>query len=119
MSLCLVRTRDVPVYVKLVLVKRTEKDTYKRKVEWQLRDLKVLDGLAADSAEMRFELEERHTWLAASLEEKDAFLKVVQTMCERYNVGRKTKFLNMRPAEVLIGEAASARGQVKICFKTR
>ena len=28
-------------------------DTYKRKVEWQLRDLKVLDGLAADSAEMR------------------------------------------------------------------
>ena len=77
LSLCLVRTRDVPVYVKLVLVKRTEKDTYKRKVEWQLRDLKVLDGLAADSAEMRFELEERHTWLAASLEEKEAFLKVV------------------------------------------
>ena len=60
----------------------------------------------------RFELEERHTWLAASLEEKDAFLKVVQTMCERYNVGRKTKFLNLRPAEVLLGEAASARGQV-------
>ena len=25
LSLCLVRTRDVPVYVKLVLVKRTEK----------------------------------------------------------------------------------------------
>jgi len=111
LSLCLVRTRDVPVYVKLVLVKRTEKDTYKRKVEWQLRDLKVLDGLGADSAEMRFELEERHTWLAASLEEKDAFLKVVQTMCERYNVGRKTKFLNMRPSEVPVGEAASARGQ--------
>ena len=59
----------------------------------------------------RFELEERHTWLAASLEEKDAFLKVVQTMCERYNVGRKTKFLNIRPSEVPVGEAASARGQ--------
>ena len=65
----------------------------------------------------RFELEERHTWLAASLEEKDAFLKVVQTMCERYNVGRKTKFLNLKPAEVLVGEAASARGQVNIRFK--
>ena len=62
----------------------------------------------------RFELEERHTWLAASLEEKDAFLKVVQTMCERYNVGRKTKFLNLKPAEVILGEAASARGQVTI-----
>ena len=49
--------------------------------------------------------------MAASLEEKDAFLKVVQTMCERYNVGRKTKFLNMRPSEVPAGEAASARGQ--------
>jgi hypothetical protein len=32
----------VQVYVKLVLVKRTEKDAYKRKTEWQLRDLKVL-----------------------------------------------------------------------------
>ena len=38
-------------------------------------------------------------------------------MCERYNVGRKTKFLNLRPAEVLVGEAASARGQVNIRFK--
>ena len=35
-------------------------------------------------------------------------------MCERYNVGRKTKFLNLKPAEVILGEAASARGQVTI-----
>jgi len=114
LSLCVVRTRDVPVYVKLVLVKRTEKDLYKRKAEWQLRDLRVVDGLAADSAELRLELEERMTWLAASLEEKEAFLKVVQQMCERYNVGRKTKFVNMRAHQAEVGEVGSARGQGEV-----
>ena len=32
-------------------------------------------------------------------------------MCERYNVGRRTKFLNLRLQEVTSGESSSARGQ--------
>ncbi len=49
---------------------------YKKKQEWELRELRLLDGLAPDSPDMRLDLEERYTWTCASLQEKEAFLKV-------------------------------------------
>lgn len=104
--LCLARTNDVPVYVKIYLLKKTEKETFKKKQEWQLRDLKVLDGVALESQEIRMDLDERYTWIVSSVDEKDSFLKIVQNLCDRYNIGRKTKYLNINTA----GEA-SARGQ--------
>lgn len=59
--LCLARTNDVPVYVKIYLVKKTDRDkeSYKKKNEWQLRDLKILDGVSAESSEFRMDLDER------------------------------------------------------------
>jgi hypothetical protein len=54
-----------------------ERDLYKKKQEWQLRDLRILDGLAADSLDLRLDLmDERFTWTCATLQEKEAFLKV-------------------------------------------
>ena len=49
---------------------------YKKKQEWELRELRLLDGLAPDSPDMRLDLVERYTWTCASLQEKEAFLKV-------------------------------------------
>ena len=57
--LCIAKTNDVPVYVKIYLVKLTDKDSYKKKNEWQLRDLKILDGISAESSEFRMDLDER------------------------------------------------------------
>ena len=59
--LCLASTNDVPVYVKIYLVKKTDRDkeAYKKKNEWQLRDLKILDGVSAESSEFRMDLDER------------------------------------------------------------
>ena len=85
--LCLARTNDVPVYVKIYLLKKTEKETFKKKQEWQLRDLKVLDGVALESQEIRMDLDERYTWIVSSVDEKDSFLKIVQNLCDRYNIG--------------------------------
>jgi Exocyst complex component SEC3 N-terminal PIP2 binding PH len=60
------------------LIGLQERDLYKKKQEWQLRDLRILDGLAADSLDLRLDLglDERFTWTCASLQEKEAFLKV-------------------------------------------
>ena len=58
--LCLARTNDVPVYVKIYLLKKTDKDTFKKKQEWQLRDLKILDGVSNDSPEIKMDLDERY-----------------------------------------------------------
>ena len=42
----------------------------------------------------------------ANVETKEEFLKNVQSLCERYNIGRRTKFLNMN-----YGVDSSVRGQ--------
>jgi len=104
--LCLVRTNDVPVYVKIYLLKKTDKDTFKKKNEWQLRELKILDGVAADSSEIRMDLDERYSWIVSNYDAKLEFLKTVQNLCDRYNKGRKTKFINMN-----VGNESSVRGQ--------
>merc|ERR1712013_894093 len=52
------------------------------------------------------DLDERYSWIVASVQEEESFVKIVQNLCERYNIGRKTKFLNLS----CVGEG-SARGQ--------
>ena len=93
--LCLARTNDVPVFVKIYLLKKSDKDAYKKKSEWQLRDLRVVDAVSPESAELVMDLDERFTWLLSDVQTKNEFIKTVQTQCERFNVGRKTKFLNI------------------------
>ena len=54
-----------------------EREVLKKKQEWQLRDLRLLDGLAPESPDMRLDLEEeRYTWTCTTLQEKESFLKV-------------------------------------------
>ena len=48
----------------------------------------------------------RYSWTVANVETKEEFLKTVQTLCERYNIGRRTKYLNMN-----YGTDSSVRGQ--------
>ena len=94
------------MYVKIYLLKKTDKDAFKKKNEWQLRDLKILDGVSADSSEFRMDLDERYSWIVNNVEAKEKFLKDVQSLCERYNIGRKTKYLNLS-----VGPDTSVRGQ--------
>ena len=82
--LCLVRTNDAPVYIKLYLLKKTDKELYKKKMEWQLRELKIVDAVDGQTAEIRLDLDERYSWIVGNYEEKEAFLRVLQKQCERY-----------------------------------
>ena len=55
--LCLVRTNDAPVYIKLYLLKKTDKELYKKKMERQLRELKIVDAMDGQTAEIRLDLD--------------------------------------------------------------
>ena len=81
---CLVRTNDAPVYIKLYLLKKTDKELYKKKMEWQLRELKIVDAVDGQTAEIRLDLDERYSWIVGNYDEKEAFLRVLQKQCERY-----------------------------------
>ena len=63
------------MYVKIYLLKKTDKDAFKKKNEWQLRDLKILDGVSVDSSEFRMDLDERYSWIVNNVEAKEKFLK--------------------------------------------
>ena len=81
--LCLVRTNDAPVYIKLYLLEKTDKELYK-KMEWQLRELKIVDAMDGQTAEIRPDLDERYSWIDGNYDEKEAFLRVLQKRCQRY-----------------------------------
>jgi len=107
--LALTSTKDVPVYAKMYLLKMNEKEVFKKKQDWQIRDLKRLDGVSAESLELKMDLDERYTWTFNTVEEKESFIKVLQQMCDKYNIGRRTKYINM--AWVTGAADQSARGQ--------
>ena len=46
----------MPVYVKLYLLKKNEKEVFKKKQEWHIRDLKILDGVSNESLDVKMDL---------------------------------------------------------------
>jgi len=107
--LALASTKDVPVYAKMYLLKMNEKEVFKKKQDWQIRDLKILDGVSPESLDLKMDLDEKYTWTFNRLEEKESFIKVLQQMCEKYNIGRRTKYMNLGWVAGTVDQ--SARGQ--------
>jgi len=107
--LAIATTKDVPVYVKLYLLKKNEKEVFKKKQEWHIRDLKILDGVSSESLDVKMDLDDKYTWNFNKFEEKEAFLKTLQQMCDKHNIGRRTKYMNMN--WVSGSGDQSARGQ--------
>jgi len=108
--LAIASTKDIPVYVKLYLLKKNEKEVFKKKQEWHIRDLKILDGISAESLDVKMDLDDKYTWNFNKSEEKEAFLKTLQQMCDKHNIGRRTKYINM--AWVLGDQSARGQGGV-------
>ena len=44
------------MYVKLYLLKKNEKEVFKKKQEWHIRDLKILDGVSNESLDVKMDL---------------------------------------------------------------
>ncbi|KAL1429404.1 hypothetical protein MTO96_002453 [Rhipicephalus appendiculatus] len=65
--LCAVVTTEKPVRVALYQVKSTDKDLYKKKHCWSLRDLRLVDGRKADSAEFDLHFDKVYRWQAKNI----------------------------------------------------
>ncbi|XP_006814211.1 exocyst complex component 1-like [Saccoglossus kowalevskii] len=74
--LCAAVTTDQPAQVSLYKVKKSEKDTYKKRESWLLSDLKVVDGkdTTKDVAEFDLQFEKIFKWIASNEAEKNAFI---------------------------------------------
>ncbi|XP_064489589.1 exocyst complex component 1-like [Ornithodoros turicata] len=93
--LCAVVSTDKPVRVTIWQVKNTDKDAYKKKNSWGLRDLKLVDGKSeADTAEFDLHFDKVYKWQAVSIPERNAFLKCLWRLCTHYVLQQRPRFEN-------------------------
>ncbi|XP_052794557.1 exocyst complex component 1-like isoform X2 [Mya arenaria] len=86
-------TTQVNVYQ----VKKSDKgETYKKKINWPLKDLKVVDGKDAkkDTADFDLHFEKAFKWTASSSGERDAFISCLWKHAQRH-LTHKPKFENV------------------------
>ncbi|KAH7939148.1 hypothetical protein HPB52_007579 [Rhipicephalus sanguineus] len=82
--LCAVVSTEKPVRVSLYQVKSTDKDLYKKKHCWSLRDLRLVDGRKADSAEFDLHFDKVYRWQAKNIQERNDFLRCLYRLCVHY-----------------------------------
>ena len=74
--------------VKLYLVKRTDRDVYKRKAEWSLQDLRVVEGVGEGEGLLELKLElasepEKLHWSCGTTAEREEFVRALQAGSEK------------------------------------
>lgn len=82
--LCAVVSTDKPVRVTIYQVKSSDKDLYKKKHNWALRDLRLVDGRKPDSAEFDLHFDKVYKWQARSVQERNDFLRCLYRLCVHY-----------------------------------
>ncbi|KAG8178072.1 hypothetical protein JTE90_007057 [Oedothorax gibbosus] len=99
--LCLAVNNEKPSLITVNQVKKSDKDGYKRKNSWQLRELKLVDGKDENKLTGEFDLhfEKVYKWIANSPSEKNAFIKCLWKFCSHQPRSKPT-FTNI-PKDLL------------------
>lgn len=101
--LCATINKEKPIYATIhQVVKKTEKDVYKKKASWPLRELQVVDGRDEnkDTAELDLKFDRVYQWVANSTPDKHVFIQVLWKLCCRYLPKQKPQFINV-PAKLI------------------
>lgn len=100
--LCIAVSTDKPILVTINQVKKSDKDSYKKKTSWPLRDLKLVDGKDEVKATAEFDLhfEKVYKWIASSVSEKNSFIQCLWKYCCQHLPRQKPAFINI-PKEIL------------------
>uniref|UniRef100_A0A2L2Y966 Exocyst complex component 1 n=1 Tax=Parasteatoda tepidariorum TaxID=114398 RepID=A0A2L2Y966_PARTP len=107
--LCLSVNNEKPSLITLCQVKRSEKEVYKKKNSWQLRELKLVDGKDENKPTAEFDLhfEKVYKWIASSVQEKNAFIKCLWKFCSHLP-RQKPTFINI-PKDLLQDQVTSPK----------
>ncbi|XP_078371204.1 exocyst complex component 1-like isoform X1 [Oculina patagonica] len=113
--LCIAVTTVKPETVSIYQVKKTEKDTYKKRTNWRLKDLKLLDGRdeTNDNPEFHLHFDKTYKWVASSVQDKNNFIIALLKLCERHLTQRKPTLVNISVIEGVIHGGESSRVQLQ------
>lgn len=94
--LCLAVNNEKPSFITVNQVKKSDKEGYKKKSSWQLRELKLVDGKDENKPTSEFDLhfEKVYKWVASSVADKNAFIKCLWKFCN-YLPRQKPTFINI------------------------
>ncbi|CAE1251875.1 EXOC1 [Acanthosepion pharaonis] len=114
--LCAAVTIDSPIQAHIYQLKKTDKgDSYKKKLSWLLRELKVVDGKDInkfhETAEFDLHFEKVYKWVASNITEKSSFISCLWRLSQRYRV-QKAEFPNIPKS--LLEEVSRPTGQSQI-----
>ncbi|KAA0187594.1 hypothetical protein HAZT_HAZT005624 [Hyalella azteca] len=103
--LCAVISKEKPINAAVHQVKKTDKDSFKKKNSWHLRELLVVDGLSEhiETAELELTFERVYRWTASSAPDKSSFIQILWRLCCLYLPKQKPQFVNI-PKELLVQE---------------
>uniref|UniRef100_A0A6A7G1L6 Exocyst complex component 1-like n=3 Tax=Hirondellea gigas TaxID=1518452 RepID=A0A6A7G1L6_9CRUS len=101
--LCAVITKEKPVNALIHQVKKTDKESFKKKNSWHLRDLLVVDGKDEnkDTAELDLTFERVYKWTASSAPDKNSFVQILWRLSCHYLPKQKPQFVNV-PRQLLL-----------------
>lgn len=114
--LCAAVTIDSPVQAHIYQLKKTDKgDSYKKKLSWLLRELKLVDGKDInkfnETGEFDLHFEKAYKWVASSITEKSSFISCLWRLSQRYRV-QKAEFSSIPKS--LLEEVSRPTGQSQI-----
>ncbi|XP_065352705.1 exocyst complex component 1 isoform X1 [Cloeon dipterum] len=95
--LCLTATQRSPSRVLIHQVKQTDRNTFKKKEDWELSELKLVDAKSATAVEQHdfiLQFDKMYHWSATNLKERQSFLTSLWKMSNKYLPKQKPAFLN-------------------------
>lgn len=115
--LCAAVSQEKPINVYLYQVKKSDKDVYKKRNAWNLRELKSVDGRHdnKDLAEFDLHFDRVYKWNASNAHEKWAFISCLWKLVCRHLPRQKPSFVNV-PSNLL--EESILSGETETVLKT-
>lgn len=100
--LCVAVSTEKPICVTIYQVKKSDKDVFKKRNSWPLRELKVVDGKdeSKDTTEFDLHFEKVYKWAASSVQERNAFISCLWKVTCHHLPRQKPNFVNI-PQEIM------------------
>jgi len=111
--LCIALTPDQTVGANIYKVKKTEKNVFKKKHTWPLKELKLIDGIDAnkDTAEFDIHFDKVYHWVASNVQERSIFFSILWKLSSKYLPKQSSMFVNI-PAGIIEDSVAPETSQV-------
>lgn len=103
--LCAVISKEKPINALVHQIKKGDRESFKKKNSWHLRELLVVDGVddVKETAELELTFERVYKWTASSAPDKAAFVQILWRLSCLYLPKQKPQFVKI-PKSLLVQE---------------